>query len=271
MIFAGTAPVGSGRELAAECRGSGSPTIVLEAGGTSSDLNDWDNGFLMGLAEESTVCRYSRAGGEGSSPLDDLLTYEMVIGDAFTLLDWLREEHDVKPPMSSSAGRSAELSPWPRPSRGPRTPRASSSSTPIPLSTVDFMTQCTKSGRAEVDCQAEYDDDLEAKRIEDGIRTQMRPLPDLPAAIVSALVFPDCHLEPGESTVSYSINGSDVTAPDCQELASRVADIHAEGWAEILPRMTQTRVSASHDGLTTQASGTLIQVIQEVIARASDE
>jgi pimeloyl-ACP methyl ester carboxylesterase len=268
-IFTGIVPVGSGRVLEAECWGSGSPTIVLEAGATRSNLDDWDYGFLMRLAEANTVCRYSRAGGGGSTPPEDLLTYELVIGDAFTLLDWLREEHEVNPPYVfvgwSFGGAVALAEALERPEETAGIVILDTD----PLSTVDFMTQCTGSGRAEADCRAEYDGDLEAQQLGEEIRTRMRPLPDLPAAIVSALVFPDCHLEPGESTVAYNINGSDVTAPDCEELASRVADIHADGWAEILPQMTQTRVSASHDDLTTQASGTLVEVIQDVIARAA--
>ena len=34
LVFDGTVPVAADRELAAQCWGSGSPTVLLEAGGT---------------------------------------------------------------------------------------------------------------------------------------------------------------------------------------------------------------------------------------------
>ena len=58
-------------------------------------------------------------------------------------------------------------------------------------------------------------------------------------------------------------------APDCQELATRVADVHAEGWIEVLPQLTQTRVQASHDELVNQAGFTIVEIIQGVVARAA--
>ena len=268
-MFEGNVPVADGRELATECWGSGSPTIVLEGGGTRSNISNWDRAFVMNLAAENTVCRYSRAGGERSTPLDGLLTYDIVISDAVALLDWLRDEHGVEPPyvfVGTSFGGFVALA------EALELPEDTAGIVILdtdPPAGGDFMTICVGSGRSEVDCQAELDGDREAKELGAAIEARIRPLPDLPAGIVSALIFLDCEPQPGESTVAYNMNGADVTAPDCERLAARVADIHAEGWAEVLPQMTQTRVEAGHDTLTTLARQEIIDVIRDVIARAA--
>jgi pimeloyl-ACP methyl ester carboxylesterase len=69
--FAGLVDIGDGRRLWLECRGQGSPTVILEAG-AGNDANTWDT---MGLAPDSTqtavlpgvaaftrVCAYDRPG-----------------------------------------------------------------------------------------------------------------------------------------------------------------------------------------------------------------
>ena len=269
-VFAGHVTLPDGRDLQADCWGSGSPTILLEAGGTRSNMNAWDYGFLMQLAEQNTVCRYSRAGGEGSTAPDGLLTYDIAIGDAFDLLGWLRDERDIGPPYVfvgwSFGGFMALAEALERPDD---TAGVVILDTDPPGNHGDFMTVCTGSGRTTEDCQAEIDADREAIELGAEIEARVRPLPDLPAAVVSALFFPDCRLEPGESTVAYNMNGADVTAPDCEQLAQRVADIHLEGWTKVFPEITQTRVMAEHDRLTAQAGDAIVEVIQEVVARAA--
>ena len=55
-----------GRELHLRCMGSGSPTVILEAGGGTSSIL-WGP-FQEQLAEFSRVCSYDRAGFGWSDP-----------------------------------------------------------------------------------------------------------------------------------------------------------------------------------------------------------
>ena len=69
--------IGGGRELHVRCEGSGSPTVVLEAG-DESGMEDWSH-VAPAIAEETRACAYDRLGTGTSSPaegcrqLDDLL------------------------------------------------------------------------------------------------------------------------------------------------------------------------------------------------------
>jgi pimeloyl-ACP methyl ester carboxylesterase len=73
-----TFDVGGGRELYLRCVGSGSPTILLEAGDADTGTNGW-NPVIPGLIHETRTCTYDRAGLGQSSPatrcrqLDDIL------------------------------------------------------------------------------------------------------------------------------------------------------------------------------------------------------
>jgi pimeloyl-ACP methyl ester carboxylesterase len=55
-----------GRHLYVDCRGSGSPTVVLEAG-MGSDARSWGSVFPA-LADTTRTCTYSRANRWGSDP-----------------------------------------------------------------------------------------------------------------------------------------------------------------------------------------------------------
>ena len=128
-----------------------------------------------------------------------MLTYDIVVGDAFTLLDWLRDEYRVSGPYVfvgwSFGGHVALAEALARPDETAGIVILDND----PPATADFMTICTESGRTEAECRAEFQDDLEAQQLGADIHAQIHPLPDLPAAIVSAMIFPDCRLEPGES------------------------------------------------------------------------
>lgn len=76
--FAGLVDIGGGRQLYLECRGQGSPTVVLEAGYRSS-ARYWSDDLLQpatprtmvlaGVAGFTRVCAYDRPGT--IAPLDD--------------------------------------------------------------------------------------------------------------------------------------------------------------------------------------------------------
>jgi pimeloyl-ACP methyl ester carboxylesterase len=69
--FAGLVEIGGGRHLYLECRGQGSPTVVLEAG-SYNDADNWDTvglpagskqtAVLSGVAAFTRVCAYDRPG-----------------------------------------------------------------------------------------------------------------------------------------------------------------------------------------------------------------
>ena len=266
MIFDGAVPLADDRELAAQCWGSGTPTVLLEAGGTRSNMSNWPTAFVTRLAANNTVCLYSRAGGEGSTPPDGLLTYDMVIHDAFALLDWLEQEYGVEGPyvfVGWSFGGSVALA------EALEHPESTAGLVILDTDPIDdFLKVCAEAGNPRAECRAEFESDREAKAIEQDIVANEHPLPDIPVAIVSALIFPDCFETAGEE-VSYGMAGQEITAPDCRTLAERVADAHAAGWGELLPQMTQTRVEAGHDQLISQAGFKIGDVIQGVIDQAA--
>src|SRR5215212_4658682 len=69
--FAGLVDIGGGRRLWLECRGQGSPTVILEAG-AGNDADNWDSAALPpgsvqtavfpGVAAFTRVCAYDRPG-----------------------------------------------------------------------------------------------------------------------------------------------------------------------------------------------------------------
>jgi pimeloyl-ACP methyl ester carboxylesterase len=99
--FAGKVEIGQGRKLYLECRGSGSPTIILESGyHDSSQPWSLSDGFppavLPGVAEFSKICAYDRPGTllytgpppitDRSSPVRMPRTAQDVISDLQALL-----------------------------------------------------------------------------------------------------------------------------------------------------------------------------------------
>lgn len=76
-VIAGLFDIGGGRTLNLFCKGTGSPTILLEAG-DESPISQWHL-VMPALARESRTCAYDRAGvgqsvaATGCRELDDLL------------------------------------------------------------------------------------------------------------------------------------------------------------------------------------------------------
>lgn len=69
-------PALDGRRLYLDCRGSGAPTVVLEAG-IGMDARSWGSVFPA-LAGESRTCAYSRANRWGSDPRSEHTVAEAV-------------------------------------------------------------------------------------------------------------------------------------------------------------------------------------------------
>lgn len=74
-----------GRSLHIECQGSGSPTVVLEAGLTG-DHRTWER-VVPALAERVRVCAYDRANVAPSDPAPTPRTAQDVVDDLAALLE----------------------------------------------------------------------------------------------------------------------------------------------------------------------------------------
>lgn len=256
-----------GRKLNVRCIGTGTPTVVLEAGGTSSNIDNWPIAFLEAIGRETTTCYYSRAGGHGSTRIvGGLMTRDQILDDAFTMLDTLRDERGVQGPyvwVGWSFGGSVALM------EALHSPADSAGlvilDTDFP---GDFLAQCAASGRTNADCQAEYEGDKEAKSIERDLVANLRPLPDIPLAMVTAMQLPDCHPEAASPVVTANIGGVVLTAPDCDALAVAIADKAKADWGQLGQPVAQTRVAADHDGLVVKAGDQIAEVILGIVRRA---
>jgi len=131
---------------------------------------------------------------------------------------------------------------------------------------MDFMPTCIASGRTKADCQAEYDEDIEAKSIEHGFVSTVKPIPDIPIQMVTAMKLGDCVDGAGE--VTANISGQELSAPDCATLAIKIADLAQRGWSTLGTQVKQVRVDATHDGLFDEAGADVRAVILDVVAEA---
>ena len=75
----------NGRAMYLECNGSGSPTIVMDAG-LATDHSTWD-GVVGPLARSARVCTYDRAGLGASERAPKPRTSQDVVDDLHALLD----------------------------------------------------------------------------------------------------------------------------------------------------------------------------------------
>lgn len=263
--FDGQVTLPDGGWLLARCTGTGSPTILLEAGGTQGNMQEWGGTFPLLLATHATVCRYSHRGGEGSSAAPAPLTWATVLADAGALLETVSREAGIAGPyvfVGWSFGGEVAL--------GEAIAHRAETRGLVILDTDfvgDFMTQCLAAGHSRADCQAEFDSDRDAKAIEVDLVKSIVPIPEIPIVLVSAIrPGPDCLVEPGASGVSYGMGGQEITAPDCDTLLQKVADAGLADWATI-GTVTQTKVDADHDGLIRNAGQQIADLILEMIAR----
>jgi pimeloyl-ACP methyl ester carboxylesterase len=264
--FDGQIAVGGGRSLAVWCLGTGSPTILLEGGGTRAGLGEWGEAFPAALARHTTVCLYSHAGGRGSSAAVEPITWAAVLNDADTVLAALHTQVGIAGPyvfVGWSFGGEVAL--------GEAVEDPSRTAGLVILDTdfpIDFMTFCAAAGRTPADCQADFDSDREAKVIEADLVKSIKPLPGIPIALVSALrPSPDCVLAPGATAVTTGIEGKELSAPDCATLWQRIADYDLTQWRSLGPQVTQTTVDADHDRIIELAGSQIVDVIVGVLAQ----
>jgi pimeloyl-ACP methyl ester carboxylesterase len=250
--------------LAAKCIGTGSPTILLEAGGTEGNMQSWGTQFPLLLAATTTVCRYSRRDGEGSSEAPDPLTWASMLDDAKALLATVKKEAGIGGPyvfVGWSFG--GEVATGEAIAFRGETKGLVILDTDFPR---DFMQGCLAAGRSKADCQAAFDEDKVALTIERDLIKTFVPLPEIPLLLVSAIrPGPDCSIEPGASAVTYELGPHMLTAPDCAGLFQKIADAGAEDW-KAMGTVQQTRVDADHDGLIKGAGRQIAGLILDLIA-----
>jgi len=263
--FDGHIAVSGGRSLAVRCLGTGSPTILLEGGGTRAWMGQWGTAFPTSLARLATVCTYSHA-GHGSSPASEPITWAGVLGDADAVLAGVRAKAGINGPylfVGWSFGGEVAL--------GEAVEDLSRTAGLVILDTdfpVDFIPTCEATGESKADCQADYNSDLEAKRIEDDLVKTIKPLPNIPIELVSAIRPPyDCAVAPGASALTQNIETKVISAPDCKALLRAIADYDLTQWRSLGPQVGQTLVDADHDGLIDLAGPQIVDVITGVLAQ----
>jgi hypothetical protein len=82
--IATTFDIGGGRELYLQCEGTGTPTILLEAG-DESDVNEWGS-VQPELAKQTRTCAYDRAGNGQSVEAKGCRRLDDILGDLEALL-----------------------------------------------------------------------------------------------------------------------------------------------------------------------------------------
>jgi hypothetical protein len=124
--YTGSFDVGGGRRMYLRCSGSGTPTVILEAGAD----NGADSWFAVQpwLATATRVCSYDRANvpGGSSDPTPEPRTADDVVADLHRLLAAAHVPGPYVLAGHSNGGSSRASTPRPIPGRS----RASSSATP---------------------------------------------------------------------------------------------------------------------------------------------
>ncbi len=192
------------------------------------------------------------------------MTRAQVVGDAYAMLDALHADHEVNGPYvfvgQSFGGSVALLEALEHPDR---TAGMVILDTDFP---ADFVPACRASGHSAADCQANYVEDEDAKSLEKEILATVRPLPNIPISIVSAMELPDCHVESDGAPVTAEIGGTDLKAPNCDALASAIADKQKADWGRLGPQVTATRIKADHDHLVADASSEIADIVLRIVA-----
>jgi len=267
VSFSGDIAVNGTRTLRVRCIGHGSPTILLEAGGTGSNLDDWTRWFPDILGAQTTTCAYSRAGGNGSVPMPDPWTMDKVVADADALLAGLKTQAGIEGPyvlVGWSFGGAVALA-----------EALAHPDTTVGLVILDsgfpndFLAVCPTSGRTVAECQAIYDGDKDAKDMGAELNHRIHALPGMPIVLVSAMhPDPGCAPEPGASVVTADLDGALVSAADCVTLMVRIADAEIAAWRTLGAQVVDTRVDATHDAMIDQAGEQIAAVILAVVAKA---
>lgn len=265
VVYSGEIAIGGGRVMQVRCVGVGTPTVLLEGGGTSPGIDAFPLDFVELLAKTTTTCQYSHAGVGTSTALPGTRTMAADVSDAYGMLAALKDQANVQGPFVfvgwsfGGAVALAEALAHPEQTKG------------LAILDTDFIVDsiknCLALGRTKNECQKDYNDDIDAKSLETELLKSMHPLPNVPLRIVSAMRLTDC--DPSKpSTLHTNIEGQDVTAKDCATLAKRIAELQLHGWSTINPAIGQTMVQADHDGLIAEAGDQIASIILDLVRAA---
>ena len=260
-----TLTLADGRKIKARCVGEGSPTVLLEVGG-SNDMSEWQPQFVNDLGAVTTTCLYSRAGGRGSSdPAIRPVSMAAVTSDAYEVLALAKAKAGVTGPyvfVGWSLGGSVALAD--ALARPDETVGIAIFDTDFPQ---DSIKACVADGRMTLaECTADYEGDIDARFMEKQVNHAVHPL-DIPAVLVTAMAYPDCADSPS-ATLSANVGGTTLIAADCAGLAGLIADKQIADWRAALPQIEQTRVDADHDGLIRSVGRQLVELLRPIIEGA---
>lgn len=246
--------VGGGRRLRMRCVGTGSPTVLLEAGGGSSAA-DWPVAITQPLAARTRTCAYDRAGTGDSDPapararvvddlvadLDTLLAAAkidgrvLLVGQSFggaVALGWaLRHPERI-------AGLVVVDTDWPTTDINRRTDR---------LLSAEQRAYEAAGNAWDAPDNTEHVDHV---KIAAEIEAAVRPLPGIPIRILSATRSGDCDGEPG-----------------CEKLRALSVTLQKQ-WLKLSPTAVQVPVDGGHD-LHEDASAVVLREIETALAAAS--
>lgn len=101
--FVGTVDIGNGRRMYLECRGSGSPTVLIVPGGRAS-ADEWtkDSPVFADVARFTQVCAYDRPGvilPDGSPSRSDPVPMPITVADSVADLHALVEAAKIDTPF----------------------------------------------------------------------------------------------------------------------------------------------------------------------------
>lgn len=254
IAFNGQVLLDDGRQLRVRCIGSGGPAIILEGGGIDPSYDEWPDVLLEGLAALATTCAYSRAGGSSSTPAERPRTLESMLSDHQQMVDQLVAQGVIQPPFilaGHSLGGNIALAA--AMSRLDSTAGLVISDSGFPQESKEAgLAHCIEIGMPRSLCEFYAENDGEAIAIGADAAALVKPVPDLPVAVISALdASPDCDLE-----------------EDCQRLVDLEAAAMEEDWMVLGPQVTFTRVEGDHDGMLFTSRDKIVEIFASVIEAA---
>ena len=257
IAFNGQLPLDDGRELRVRCIGSGGPPIILEGGGIDPSYDEWPDALLEGLATLATTCAYSRAGGTASTPAERPRTLESMLSDHQQMVDQLVAMGVIEPPfvlMGHSMGATIALAA--AMSRLETTAALVSSDGGFPQPSAEAgLEHCIEIGLDPELCQFYFENDDEAIAIGADAAALVKPVPDLPVAVISAMdASPDCEPE-----------------DECQKNVDLEAAALEEDWKALGPQVTYTRVEGDHDGMLYTSRAKIVEVLASLIELAGGQ
>ena len=254
IAFNGQLLLDDGRQLRVRCIGSGGPAIILEGGGIDPSYDEWPDQLLEELAALATTCAYSRAGGTASTPAERPRTLKSMLSDHQQMVDQLVAMGVIEPPfvlaghsMGATIALAAAMS------RPETTAALISSDGGFPQPSAEAgLAHCIEIGLDPDLCQFYFENDDEAIAIGADAAALVKPVPDLPVAVIGASdASPDCTPE-----------------DECQRNVDLEVAALEEDWKALGPQVTFTRVEGDHDGMLYTSRVKIAEIFASVIELA---